>query len=45
MTDPTTATDQESAALRHGELVNVGGDGAEAPSRRSTASRSTSRPR
>jgi hypothetical protein len=31
MTDPTTTTDQESATLRHGEIVNVGGDGAAAP--------------
>ena len=31
MTDPTTRTDDESAAIRHGEIVNVGGDGAAAP--------------
>jgi len=31
MTDPTARTDDESAAIRHGEIVNVGGDGAAAP--------------
>ena len=27
MTDPTTSTDPESAAIRHGEIVNLPGDG------------------
>ncbi len=31
MTDPTTRTDEDAASIRHGEIVNVGGDGAAAP--------------